>query len=267
MAPQVLIVDDNPTNRELMLYLLKAFGYEAVGAADGLAGLDAARAGRFDLILVDMLMPGIDGYEFARRCQADESLRYIPLIAVTALAMAGDRGHVLAAGLDGYLSKPIDPPSFASTIERFLTQRQRVERRAPADVSGHVSPEVKQSGNVVLAVDDAPENLDYVRAALAPFGYRVVDANSVDEAILLLERTQPAIVLCDLHMPGRDGFDLLEYIKANSSIPFVFVSSTGWEPGARRRGLDLGASKFLKRPIEAERLRNEIEEVLLRGNG
>lgn len=120
MPARILVVDDNRTNRELMLYLLHAFGYESQGAADGLSGLEAARSGEFDLVLVDMLMPGIDGIEFARRYKADATLRQVPLVAVTALAMAGDRERILAAGLDGYIAKPIDPASFVTTIGRFL---------------------------------------------------------------------------------------------------------------------------------------------------
>ena len=121
MAPRVLVVDDNRSNRDLMLYLLRAFGYEAEGAADGLLGFEAARQGGFDLVLVDILMPGIDGYEFARRCKADPALASTPLVAVTALAMRGDRERILAAGLDGYIPKPIDPDRLRAEIEALIS--------------------------------------------------------------------------------------------------------------------------------------------------
>jgi CheY-like chemotaxis protein len=116
---RILVVDDNRSNRDLMLYLLRAFGYEAEGAGDGLSGLDAARRGAFDLVLVDVLMPGIDGYEFARRFKADPALAATPVIAVTALAMAGDRERILEAGLDGYIPKPIEPERLRAQVEEL----------------------------------------------------------------------------------------------------------------------------------------------------
>ena len=125
MTARILVVDDNRPNRELMLYLLRAFGYDAEGAGDGLSGIDAARRGSFDLVLLDIVMPGIDGYEFARRCRSDRRLAATPLVAVTALAMAGDRERILAAGIDGYIPKPIEPERLRGQIEDIL---ERVTR-------------------------------------------------------------------------------------------------------------------------------------------
>jgi two-component system, cell cycle response regulator len=120
MSGRILVVDDNRANLDLMLYLLQAFGHEAVGVSDGLAAHEAARAGDFALILTDILMPGIDGYELAARLKSDAALAATPLIAVTALAMAGDRERIKAAGFDGYIAKPIDPQTFVAQIESYL---------------------------------------------------------------------------------------------------------------------------------------------------
>ncbi len=117
---RILVVDDNSANLDLMLYLLRAFGHEAEGCSDGLAGFDAVRKGTYALVLTDILMPGIDGYEFARRCKADARLASTPLVAVTALAMDGDRKRIASVGFDGYISKPIDPHTFVSQIETYL---------------------------------------------------------------------------------------------------------------------------------------------------
>jgi CheY-like chemotaxis protein len=125
MSGPILVVDDNRANLELMTYLLEAFGHEAVGVSDGLAAYEAARDGDFALILTDILMPGIDGYELARRLKNDERLARIPLIAVTALAMEGDRDRTKVAGFDGYISKPIDPQSFVAQIEGCLEPASR----------------------------------------------------------------------------------------------------------------------------------------------
>ncbi len=120
MKDRILVVDDNRANLDLMLYLLGAFGHEVVGVPDGLAAYAAARDGDFALILTDILMPGIDGYELAARLKSDARLSATPLIAVTALAMAGDRERIRAAGFDGYIPKPIEPQSFVAQIAAYL---------------------------------------------------------------------------------------------------------------------------------------------------
>ncbi|HTV91477.1 MAG TPA: response regulator [Verrucomicrobiae bacterium] len=117
---RILVVDDNAVNLDLMLYLLRAFGHEADGHADGLAGLHAALRGDFALVLTDILMPGIDGYEFARRFKRESHLSAVPLVAVTALAMSGDRERITEAGFDGYITKPIEPRTFVAQVEAFL---------------------------------------------------------------------------------------------------------------------------------------------------
>ncbi len=120
MSARILVVDDNPANLDLMLYLLRAFGYEAEGVADGLAGFTAACGGGFTLVLTDILMPGIDGYELVRRLKNDVRFASVPVVAVTALAMQGDRERIVTAGFDGYIAKPIEPQAFVSQIEGYL---------------------------------------------------------------------------------------------------------------------------------------------------
>ncbi|MCW7542148.1 response regulator, partial [Aquabacterium sp. A7-Y] len=116
MTTRVLIVEDNPMNRELMDYLLRAHGFETLSAVNGEVGLDIARRERPQLVLCDIQMPGMDGLEFARRFKQDEVLHGIPLIAVTAYAMVGDRSRILSMGFDGYITKPIDPPEFVAAV-------------------------------------------------------------------------------------------------------------------------------------------------------
>ena len=120
MGARILIIEDNPANLELMTYLLSTFGHTVLAAEDGSRGLEVARREHPDLIISDVQLPALDGYEVARWLKSDPDLRRTPLVAVTALAMVGDRDRVLAAGFDGYLAKPIDPETFVRQMEVFL---------------------------------------------------------------------------------------------------------------------------------------------------
>lgn len=121
---RIAVIEDNPANRELMSYLLQAFGHTPLESADGISGLESVRRERPDLILCDLQLPGMDGYEIARQLKNDSSLNTIPLVAVTAYAMVGDRDAILAAGFDGYIAKPITPELFVGQVEAYLKPEQ-----------------------------------------------------------------------------------------------------------------------------------------------
>jgi two-component system cell cycle response regulator len=117
---RILVIEDNPTNLQLMVYLLQAFGHTPLEAWDGETGLEAARREPLDLILCDVQLPKVDGYAVAKHLKSHPALSRIPLVAVTALAMVGDRDRVLGAGFDGYIAKPILPETFVGQVEAFL---------------------------------------------------------------------------------------------------------------------------------------------------
>jgi CheY-like chemotaxis protein len=119
---RILIVEDDGTSLELMTYLLAAFGHTPLIASDGLEGLQIARREKPQLILIDVHMPRLDGYGLVRQLKMEPRLQTIPLVAVTALAMVGDRDKALAAGFDGYIAKPIDPETLIAQLELFLKE-------------------------------------------------------------------------------------------------------------------------------------------------
>jgi len=120
MNKRILLIEDNVQNRYLANFLLEARGWEMVHAEDGPTGV--ALAGQIDpvLILLDIQLPGMDGYAVAQALRSDPKLQAIPIVAVTSYAMAGDRERCLAAGCNGYIEKPIDPQTFAEEVERFI---------------------------------------------------------------------------------------------------------------------------------------------------
>ena len=116
----ILVVEDDPDIRDLALKILRARGYAPLWAGDGAQALEMARGARPALILMDLSIPEIDGWEAARRLKADPETASIPIVAATAHAMSGDREKALAAGCDEYLSKPYRPDELRHLVARLL---------------------------------------------------------------------------------------------------------------------------------------------------
>jgi two-component system, cell cycle response regulator len=263
MPARILIIEDNQTNLDLMTFLLKSFGHMSLVAHDGVAGLEVARREELDLIICDVQMPTLDGYEVARQLKNDLKLRQVPLVAVTALAMVGDRDKVLAAGFDGYIAKPIAPRTFVQQVENFLQPGQHSTfwpQHPPTP-----SPALVAKHTTILVVDNSPVNIEVVRSTLEPSGYEVVVANNVAEGFALARQSAPDLILSDLHMPGESGLDFIRGVKADPqlrAIPFVIISSTAQREMDWGAALVAGADKFISRPIKPQALLAEIEACL-----
>ena len=122
MNRRILMIEDNAQNRYLAGFLLEASGWEMVHAEDGPSGLALARTVDPVLILLDIQLPGMDGYAVAQALRADPRSAAVPIVAVTSYAMAGDRERCLASGCDGYIEKPIDPQTFVALVECFVPE-------------------------------------------------------------------------------------------------------------------------------------------------
>jgi len=268
VATRILIIEDNQTNMELMVYLLTAFGYEMLTAQDGSEGVERAVRDRPDLIICDLQMPGFNGFQVAQELKGRAELQGIPLIAVTAYAMVGDRDKVLKAGFDGYLAKPIYPEMFVKQIEGFLNAAKR--SGAPPVYSDKESvpavvPERKVAA--VLVVDDSPVNLHLVCSTLEPSGYRVTPAESATKALEEISRASFDLILSDLHMPETSGFEFLRQVKADPrmrDVPFIMFTNSTNEPAgeSREHALRLGAERFIVRPIEPASLLTLVDSIL-----
>lgn len=266
----VLIIEDHADNLELMNYLLKAFGYATLTAVDGLAGMELAQSEDLELVLCDIQLPGIDGFEVARRLKRDERLRSIPLVAITALAMVGDRERALGAGFDGYIAKPINPETFVASVEAFLKpgeRRQHEHLRAAASeqpLDGAVKAPAAIRGTI-LVVDNVPANLELAQSIFEPSGFRVMLADNVSIAIAMAKATRPDVVLSDVNMPEGTGFELARRMKADPelrSVPVMLISATLPRDVSPEAARSAGAIKFLRRPIDPMLLLEEVESCL-----
>lgn len=257
----VLVIEDEANNLDVAQRIIRAAGHEAIIAMDGQSGLDVARAQHPDAILVDLLLPRVDGWTVTRLLREEAWAARIPIIAVSALAMQQDRQRAIDAGCDDFVSKPYAPAELRAVLARFLPEHAPVAlgtRRPDA-----VAAPIERLGTV-LAVDDEPANLDLISRRLAALGCAVLRASSGEQALAIADKERPDLVLLDVMMPGIDGWETCRRLKANertSGIPVIFVTAkdqtddvvTGFEAG----GVDYVAKPF--EPVElAARVRSAL---------
>lgn len=120
MSRRILVIEDQEDNRRIVRDLLVNAGYEVIEAVSGDGGVAAAASERPDLILMDIQLPGLDGYEATRRIRENPALRRIPIVAVTSYALSGDDAKALKAGCDAYLSKPVSPRALLAKVREYL---------------------------------------------------------------------------------------------------------------------------------------------------
>ena len=267
MGARFLIIEDNFANMELMSYLLVAFGHTVIRTTHGMSGVEEAYKETPDLVICDVQLPDIDGFEVARRLRGGPSPFKPPLLAVTALAMMGDRDRLLGAGFDGYLSKPIDPETFVQQVEAFLSARYHSPRHLTPFHSDMPEPKAIEQRFTVLVVDNLRVNLDLARGILAPSGYQVLTVSSVSEGLARARENGCDLILSDICLPRESGYDFLAAVRADPQlrfIPFILITSTMMGEEDRKRGLKMGANRFLRRPVEPEALLAEVRACLSR---
>jgi CheY-like chemotaxis protein len=140
--PRILVVEDNESSRDMLTRRLERRGYEVVTAPDGAHGISMAREQPPDLIVMDMSLPGMDGWEATRRLKSEVSTRAIPIVALTAHAMASDRKRAIDAGCDDFHTKPVDSENLLRSIEAFLKGNgiyQQARNLIPVDLSQNSS--------------------------------------------------------------------------------------------------------------------------------
>jgi signal transduction histidine kinase/DNA-binding response OmpR family regulator len=204
-AQTILVVDDDATSRDLLCRMLRSEGYKVFTAPSGEAGLQAARELQPDVITLDLLMPGMDGWTVLAALKADRSTAHIPVVIATIL---DDEGLGFTLGAADYIPKPLNRECVARIVKRHLPE------------SG--------GGNVVLLVEDDPAARDLLARALTREKLHVVEASNGRDALELLDDVRPDLVLLDLMMPGMDGFEFAEHLRARNDqppIPIIVVTA------------------------------------------
>jgi signal transduction histidine kinase/CheY-like chemotaxis protein len=207
-AAEVLVIEDDPSAIRLLRTYLETDGYAVRVASDGENGLAEARARPPAAIILDVLLPGVDGWEVLRRLKADPDLRDVPVIVVT---VVDERELGLALGAVDYYLKPVDRVELLARLSRYT-----------------FSTKVQQGRVRVLAIDDDPSALELVRAALVPEGFEVVGHTDPVAALAVAGEGGFDLVICDLVMPGMDGFEVIAHLQQDirtREVPILVLTA------------------------------------------
>lgn len=238
---RVLVVDDDDDFRVLIRAQLSNAGYQVLDARDAASAMHIARTMRPDVITVDLLMPGLDGWDFIERLRGEQALARIPVIVVSGMPEAGEsrrRPEGVAVVTKG------------EGLERLLREIGQ-------------SLGSRKGATVVVAEDDA-DLRGVLTAALTRNGHRVLQARDGAEALAAIEREPVDLLVLDLVMPNIDGYEVLARLKSNQKdalIPVVVVSGAD-RSSSELRSLRLGANVYLTKPIEAAALTEEVTRLL-----
>ena len=234
----VLVIDDDPAQRDLMTRFLGREGFGVVTAADGYAGLHLAKSMHPRAILLDVTMPGLDGWSVLSALKADPAVSAIPVVMVT---FVDERGLAATLGAADYVVKPVRWETLRPVIERF-----------------------KGGNRTVLVVDDDVDMRHHARSALERDGWTVVEASDGQDALERVGQDLPQVVLLDLEMPVMDGFDFLQAFRALpgcASIPVVVLTAKDLTRKDRRRLR--GANEVLSKGVTSlGALSRELKTVL-----
>jgi CheY-like chemotaxis protein/anti-sigma regulatory factor (Ser/Thr protein kinase) len=244
----VLVVDDDPNALDLLGRTLQEAGVRVVTASEGQEALDLARALHPAAITLDVLMPGMDGWEVLRELKDDPATQDIPVLMVT---MTNDRALGYALGATDFLTKPVKRAQLVQLLERYASED--AERRA-------------------LVVDDKSENRGVLRRALEAEGWQVSEAENGQVALEMLAQQAPSLILLDLMMPVMDGFEFvmeMRKLDSSSGIPIVVVTAKDITEEDRRR-LNGGVVGFIEKVgLDCEsllaQLREQVAETRARG--
>ncbi len=261
---RLLLVDDERLNREIAQQLLEACGLRVDMAVDGEDAVALAERTDYDLILMDLQMPRLNGLEATRRIRRLPGREAVPIVALTANAFAEDRERCALAGMNDFLAKPTPTEQLYAMVLRWL----RLQPPTPAADAQEVQAR-EHVGKRLLVVDDDQDNRDLTQAFLQEIWPAVDVAADGATALALVERNPYDLVLLDMRMPRMDGLETARRMRAlpGGGAITILALTASIDPDDRERCLAAGMDDLVEKSHDAERLRVTIRRWLAQGRG
>ena len=274
MTARILVVDDVPANVKLLEARLSAEYYDVVCAVDGPQALAICADGSCDIVLLDVMMPGMDGFEVCRRLKADPATLHIPVVMVTALDQPSDRVKGLKAGADDFLTKPIDELALLARVRSLARLklvvdelRDRAATSLRLGITDPVAATLEDTGDGarIMLVEDRSSAIGTITAALRDMHHVEVEADP-QQSLFKAVDCEVDLVIVSLGLADYDGLRLCSQLRAlerTRHVPVLLLADL--EDRARIvRGLDLGVNDYLVRPIDRDELRARVRTQVRR---
>lgn len=272
MTARVLVVDDVPANVKLLEAKLSAEYYEVITAVNGQQAIDVALAEMPDIILLDVMMPVMDGFTACRKLKENAQLRHIPVIMVTALDQPSDRVQGLLAGADDFISKPIKNNPLFPRVRSLIRLKMMTDELRARDITGQNLglgdvPGWEDDSDIrgrILIVDDQARSSARISGALNEAGHEAV---VVDDAAAALQKARAGafdLIIVSLSIRNYDGLRLCSQLRTaeeTRTVPLLIIVEDP-EDSRLARGLDMGINDYLVRPIESNELFARIRTQL-----
>ena len=262
---RILIIEDEPNNLDVARRVVRAAGHDALTATDGVTGLEIARSERPDAILIDLLLPQLDGWSVTRKLRAEPWAQGIPIIAVSALAMPADRALALEAGCDDFVSKPYAPAELRAVLARYFAVGGTAAKPVREE-DAHALETPSEMLGKVLVVDDERGNVELLVRRLRAIGCQTVEAFSGTEALDVAARELPDAILLDVMMPGMDGWETCRQLKgdpATADLQVIFVTARDRAEDVAK-GFEVGGMDYVPKPFESLELTARVRSAIVR---
>ncbi|WP_420348667.1 PleD family two-component system response regulator [Pelagibius sp.] len=266
MTARILVVDDIPANVKLLEVKLSAEYFEVLTASDGHQAIEMARNEAPDLILSDVMMPGMDGFELCEKLKADPATSHIPLVMVTALSDVSDRVRGLEAGADDFLTKPVNDIALFARVRslarlKLMTDELRVRQAASGNGEMLSENDVEVDGRIrdarVLLADASDTLAAKVADYLGEDGHRTDHVRTASEALNATQGTAYDLLIVSLHLGQEDGLRLCSQFRSQEDTRHVPVLLLLDEEDLPRlpKGLEIGVTDYVIKPIDRNELR------------
>src|SRR5215471_4517028 len=271
MTARILVVDDILSNVKLLEAKLAAEYFEVITAGNGEQALARVAAELPDIVLLDVMMPGMDGFEVCRRIKGNTKTAHIPIVMVTALDQSSDRVTGLDAGADDFLTKPVDDTALFARVRSLvrlkmmtdeLRMREETGQKMGLADAGESMLEPDPSGRILI-VEDRPESVAWFRSGLEPMN-TLIDVSNFDEALVRARGGDFDLIVVSLGIRSFDGLRLCSHLRSLAEArysPILVLVSEG-ETRKLIQALDMGVNDYLMRPVDRNELLARIRTQL-----